>query len=122
MDATKKPALVAINFVLTSSINEAAAETRWEVEVIWQGLDRKYLGTLVRTREVAIRDDDGTALIKCRLETMPLTAEFALPAETGDPRNLLTAIEAATTKRTARELIAAAFRGCGYEVAQWVTA
>jgi hypothetical protein len=115
-----KPTLIDLHFAPTSKINEGANETRWEVEATWSGSPEPrttYLGILVRTREVDIRDDDGTELIRCHLDTMPITAHFALPAA---DRNAETVEEIATAKRTAEKLIVAAYQGCGYRVAPWM--
>jgi hypothetical protein len=111
------PMLIALRFTLTSS--DGGHEHRWEIEATWGGgpLHNGYLGTVVRTREVAIREDDGTELVRCRLDTMPVTAHFALPAEN---RNYLTAKESGDTKRAAARMILAAYAGCGYPLADWL--
>lgn len=112
-----QPALLAVNFVLVSDEGDRSAQ--WEIEAIWQGLDKKYLGTVTRTPDVLIRDDDGTALVKCKLNTMPVTAEFGLPARSADPF-APTVTEISDLKRAAREMIVAAYRAAGYQIAPWV--
>jgi len=113
--------LIALRFTLTSS--DGGHEHRWEIEATWGGgpLHNAYLGTVVRTREVAIRDEDidGSMVdfVRCRLDTMPVTAHFALPAEN---RDYLTAAESGATKRAAARMILAAYAGCGYPLADWL--
>lgn len=118
--ATPKPHLIGVEFVETkpgayATTGEYTAE--FEVNVTWTGTpespgpSKTYAGLLSSKREVALRDDDGTDLIKWTLKAIPVTAEFMVPRKA----DYDSGIGARTAKRTAELILKAAYVGCGYK-------
>lgn len=101
----RKPVLIHVLFAKPSESGEREVTASWtgtpESPYPYQG----YIGTLRCTGEVGLRDDDGQAMYKWLLKTIPVDATFLAPSnDPADPH----------AARAAEKMVKAVYLAHGY--------
>lgn len=102
----QKAVLLTVQLTPPSDQGEREIDLTWSGTPEQPGMTQTYVGTLRCTGEIALRDDDGQAMYKWLLKTIPVDATFLAP--TNDPADR-------AAERIASKMIQAVYVGHGHK-------